>query len=144
MSERAPHGDMRDTRLQEWIPFHHESGPFVERLRMALRVQHGALETLIDGATEQCIQQCRTNALPSPHFQNRHSPDVSVWQQPAGSNCLTGVDHGERMHANRIEFIHLDLYGNALLFDEHRLPDRHGQGSCELPGEEPDLHLDGA
>ena len=54
------------------------------------------------------------------------------------------TDHGARMHANRIEFVHLDLHWNALLFDEHRLPDRHGQGSCELPGEEPDLHLDGA
>ncbi len=135
---------MRDTCFHERVTFHHESRLFVERLGMTLRVQHGILKTAIDGAADQRIQHHCTNALASPCFQDRHASDVSVRQQAARSNCLTGADCRDRMLANGIEFIHLDRHGNTLLVDEHRLPDWHGLGSRERPGEETNMNVDRA
>lgn len=132
---------MRNTRFHECLTFHDESRFFVERLGMTLGAEQDIRKPPVDGAANQRIQQSRTNALPSPCVQDCHAPDVPVRQQSARTNCLTSADHRDRMLADRIEFIHLDLDGNALLMDKHRLAYRHGMGSRERPTEETNLDV---
>jgi len=74
----------------------------------------------------QRLEDLSSHSLASICGQDRHAPDMTIGQEPAGGDRLTVCIEDHRMQADRIRLIPFEFLRNALLGHEDRLSDPSG------------------
>jgi rhamnose utilization protein RhaD (predicted bifunctional aldolase and dehydrogenase)/NAD(P)-dependent dehydrogenase (short-subunit alcohol dehydrogenase family) len=117
-----------------------ESCLHVEGCRIGLGIEHHDRNAAFDCALHQGIEQECANALSTPLLAHCHASDMAIGEESPGSDWFRSHSNGDRVLALRIELVHFDLEWNALLVDEHGLPDWHCLSARGRPVEDLDLH----
>ena len=113
-----------------------ESEFLVKRNRLGLGVEVEVTPTFQSGIFDQRVHHLTANAVSSPRFEDRDTPDLTAIQKPRRSHGLSCAAYRHDVKADRVDTVHLQLYRDFLLNHEYfgtyfadgfsiLFPDRH-------------------
>ena len=124
---------MRNARVQVFPAHDFEPDTPVKPDRVGLRAELDRLMPELACCGDQVGEYHAADPPFTPLREHGHTADMPIRQQPAGADRLACSGLSQRMQAQFVDAVPLELFRHFLFFDKNRFPDRAQAGTRVVP-----------